>query len=231
MKRLRQALGPRRFRRVLAGLTLTTAGLLCSVAQATGGGGHGELHVNWFEWKTEAPPVGWFIIDFIVFLGLLVYFTRKPIKAAFRQRHERIKLALDEAKAVHDQAVARYENYKGKLANVEDEAGQFVARGREDGAAECDRILAAGRQYSERLRVDSVTIVEQEVRAANLRLQREAARKVLDATEEILKAEIADPDRKRLIEEAIIQLENGGDERPVRSRKKAARRPHVGGAA
>lgn len=233
MKRLRRwlrwATGSRKLRPALAGLTLVTSGLFCSIAHASTG--DGELHINWFEWRPDAPPVGWFIIDFIVFVGLLVHFTRKPIKAAFLQRHVRIKQALEEAQEAHDGAVARYENYKSKLANVEDEAGQFVERGREDGATERDRVLAAGRGYAERLRTDSVTIVEQEYKAAVLRLQRGAARNVLRATEVMLKSEITDADRKRLIEEAISQLENGDSKSVKPARKQTAKRPRAGGAA
>ncbi len=229
-KLLRRWLGRPGTRRTLAGLTLATCFLATVTAQAGGHGG-GELHINWWTWDQHAPPVGWFILDFLLFVWLIVHYTKKPIKAAFAQRHQQIKTAIEEAAKAHASASELYEEFQSKLADVEKEAASFAERGREDGATDRDRIIEAGNEYAERLRNDSKSVGDQEEAKAIFRLRRGAAAAVLDRTEQLLRDEISGSDRERLVEEAISDLEKSA---PVASKVKKSRpapgRPSVGGA-
>jgi len=215
MKKLRELLSrllkKPGFRRVLGGLTLATSSLFALVVRAAEGGhggGHAAPHVNWWEWSAHAPPVGWFIVDFVIFVVGLVYFTRRPIRAAFLARHERIKRALAEADEAHRGASEKYEEYRGKLANVDAEAQHHVERGRIDGEHERDQIIAQAKEYSERLRQDARAVAAQEVDKARQRLQAEVIDQVLEATEKLLKDRLTDSDRERLLDEAIHALEH-----------------------
>jgi F-type H+-transporting ATPase subunit b len=188
--------------------------LLAGPAQAAGGGDH-HLEpltwdtINWFTWSSEQPPLGWFILDFAFFALLLWWYGKRPIRQAFAQRHVQVKRALEEAASAFANAEGRYEEYKGKLANVEQEANRFVEAGRQDGGLERDQIVQAAKQYSERLRQDSSAVQRQEIDKARLRLRREVATEVLEITEKTLRDQLNDGDRTRLIEEAIDELENG----------------------
>jgi F0F1-type ATP synthase membrane subunit b/b' len=230
MSRLACWLGDRKIRGALAGSVAVAVTAVASAAMAAGG--HGEHHaINWWSPDPEAPPLGWFIVNFVVFFGGLVFFARKPIRAAFLQRHETIKQQIQEATEAFDSATERYEGYQIKLANVDDEAAQFVARGREDGQTEGERALAAGREYSERLRADSETIVVQEYEGARARLRRDAVAGVMRAAERILREQMTDADRDRLVEEAIAELERDTNPAPKARRKTVNKRPRAGGAA
>ena len=120
--------------------------------------------------------------------------------------------------------------YKGKLANVEDEASQFVDTGRKDGALERDQIVETAKAYAERLRKDSGAVMQQELDKAHARLRREVVTEVLKLTEQNLRDEMTDGDRNRLIEDAINELENS-DSVKATSRSKSSERPRAGGAA
>ena len=61
--------------------------------------------------------------------------------------------------------------------------------------------------YSERIKVDSKAIVDQEYTQARVRLQAFTALAALGDAEERLKANITDGDQTRLLEEAIAELE------------------------
>lgn len=197
-------------RRMLAGLTFTAASVVTMVARAASpahGGGHGAPHVNWWRWETGAPPVGWFILDFILFVVLIVYFAKKPVRAAFIARHERIKKAIHDACETHAQAKDRYEDYRGKLANVEAESAVHVERGKLDGAHERDQIVLAANEYAERLRTDAKAVIDQELAKAMARLQHQTATLLLQRTEQVLRTTLTDRDRERLLDEAIAAFE------------------------
>ena len=216
MKRLRELiermLADPRSRRVLAGAGMATATLLCGIAQAATGGEHGEPHVNWWTWDSHAPPVGWFIIDFIVFVGILVYLVNKPLTLAFQKRHDEVKSAIESAQAAFARANAFREEYADKLARVDDETKTLVSGAERDGALERDRIVEAAREYGVRMRSDTVSAVEQEVDMARRRLRREVVDDVLARAKGHLAREIGDDDRRRLLEQAISDLESGAAE-------------------
>ncbi len=228
---LRRFLGNPGARKALAGLTLASGLLLFARAAAAAGGGvmHFE-DINWWTWDSHAPPVGWFILDFAFFALLLWWYGKRPIREAFAQRHVQVKRALEEAAEAFAGAEGRYEEYKGKLANVEEEAGQFVDSGRKDGALERDQIVQSARAYAERLRKDSAAVMQQEVDKAQARLRREVVHEVLALTEKTLREELTDGDRNRLIEDAIHELENGDAVTKVTTRRTTSDRPRAGGA-
>lgn len=202
--------------RRLAAIGVALSSLVAATATAaTEGGhaGHGAPHVNWWTWDAHAPPVGWFLFDFVLFVGLIVYYTRGPIRAAFKARHERIKKAITDAESLHKAAAGRYEEYRNKLANVEAEAALHVERGRADGRLEQDQILAAAREYAERLKKDAEGVIASEVEKARARLQHQAIEDLLLRTETMLKAELTAKDRDRLFDEAIATIERS--EHPV----------------
>lgn len=235
MRRLRRLI--RRFLQrpgshwVLAGLGAGLLLLLPAYAAASGGHG-GELHINWWTWDAHAPPVGWFIVDFVLFVWLIVHFTKKPIRAAFLARHERIKAAIRDAAAAHESAKARYEDYKGKLANVEQEAAQFVATGRREGELEKSQIVLGARDYADHLRTDSRAVITQEEARAQARLRRAVTQQVLRLTEDKLRRGLSAADHARLIDEGIAQLETGDVPLFIAGRAKGrSERPSAGGVA
>ncbi len=170
-------------------------------------GAHGAPTVNWWTWSASAPPVGWFLLDFVLFVALLVYFTRKPIKAAFMARHLRIKKALGDAEGALKGAKDRYEEYRGKLADVDHEAAQHVERGKVDGKTEQEAILAAARTYVERLKADAKAVIASEGQRARERLQRQVVDDLLKRTEALLITGLGPQERERLLEESIGALE------------------------
>jgi ATP synthase F0 subunit b len=227
---LRKFLGSPGTRKALAGLTLASCVLVARSAHAAGGGVMHFDDINWFGWDSHQPPVGWFILDFAFFALLLWWYGKRPIREAFAQRHVTVKRALEEAAEAFATAEGRYEEYKGKLANVEEEATQFVESGRKDGTLERDQIVQSAKDYAERLRKDSSAVMQQEVDKAQGRLRHEVVHQVLALTEQMLRDELTDGDRNRLIEDAIHELENGDAVTKV-ARKKPESRPRAGGAA
>lgn len=200
-------------RRVVAGVSMAAASLLCTIAEAAGGGGHdaghGAPHLNLWTWDDQAPPIGWFFFDFFVFIGLLIYLTRKPIAAMFKKRHETIKAAIEEAQAAHANAKAHHDEYRDKLLRVEEDITALTDGAKEDGREAKQRIIEGARNYSSQMRKDTDAVVIQETEAARLRLREEVVAEILRTAQSTIEAELNDKDRKRLLENAIADLEAG----------------------
>ena len=163
--------------------------------------------INWWDWDAKKLPVGWFIVDFVIFVGLLVHFVKKPLAAAFENRHNAIKKTIEDNEKAHADARQAHDEFQSKLANVDAEGNALIERSKADGALERDKMIEDANAYSERIKVDSKAIVDQEYTQARVRLQAFTALAALGDAEERLKANITDGDQTRLLEEAIAELE------------------------
>tara|TARA_Y100000589_G_scaffold250802_1_gene238934 strand:+ start:1303 stop:1926 length:624 start_codon:yes stop_codon:yes gene_type:complete len=163
--------------------------------------------INWWDWDAKKLPVGWFIVDFVIFVGLLIHFVKKPLAAAFENRHKAIKKTIEDNEKAHADARQAHDEFQSKLANVDAEGNALIERSKADGALERDKMIEDATAYSERIKVDSKAIVDQEYTQARVRLQAFTALAALGDAEERLKANITDGDQTRLLEEAIAELE------------------------
>ncbi len=173
---------------------------------------HWTERPNYWTWSSHKPPTGWFWIDFVIFVVAMVYFVRKPVQDAFKKRHDTIKKNLDAAQATHEKALAHREEYRDKLARVEEEAKKLVSGAKEDGATIRERIIEASKTYADRLRIDSDAAVGQEEQQARWRLRQEIAYEILREAAGTLETEIAAQDQQRLIEQTITDVEQGTGE-------------------
>ena len=179
--------------------------LVSSVAWASGGHA-GPIHVNWWAWDMESPPVGWFLLDFLVFVWLLWHFGRRPVRQAFADRHERLRNALETIERELERTREEFETYRDKLGRVEEEMAELVARGRAQGKEDLDHLESAGRTFAERIRQDSTRIIAQEEERAQRRVRRRVFEDTLHRAEEMLRV-LDEGTQRRLLEEAVSDLE------------------------
>ncbi len=226
--------GWRRLRGWYAAVLVALVPVVATAAETeaeVGGGHEGAAHINWWTWDMHAPPVGWFLLDFVVFVVLLVYFTRRPLAGAMATRHEAIKRAIEDNEAAYAAAKAEYDEARTKLAAVEREVSELIARVKEDGAVERDRIVESARGYAVRLREDAKNIIAYEGTAARERLQRAVAERALALATEKLVAAITDADKSRMIDEAIGEIEKVESLAVAAQRRRTAGRSAAGGDA
>ncbi len=72
------------------------------------------------------PHMGWRVINFIIFVGLLYYFLRKPISEFFKSRKESIIQEIEEAKRLQEEAEKLLEETKKKLLKLEEEVKNIL---------------------------------------------------------------------------------------------------------
>ena len=194
---------------VALGLTLLVAG----TAFAAGGDGHAidydNLHINWWGWDDHAPPVGWFIVDFIIFIGLLVYFTKRPVAESLKERSVGIRLSIENAEKAYRGAQENYSFYQEKNTGLEKEVTELKGQSETAGVIERDTRIKNAKSYGERMRQDAQKVIDQELDKAHVRLKNTIAQKALHLAEEWIRSGLSDVDRRSLTEDAIVQLESG----------------------
>ena len=149
----------------------------------------------------------WQAGNLALLLGVIFYFARKPIQKFFADRRDAIRGELDEAAQLLEQAESRYAEWQRKLIALDDELETIRATSRQRAEEERESILADARDGAERIQRDASAAVEQELRRAQAQLRREASDLAVELAEKILKEEVSDGDRDRLMDEFISRVE------------------------
>lgn len=207
-------LGPVEARGLLVRLSVLAGVFLWGTTVVAAGLPPADPHINAWEWNEHAPPVGWFIVDFVIFVFLLAKIGKKPLQATFAGRHATIKHSISVAAERLGEAKATRQTYQSKLASVDVETSEMLSRSREDGGAARERLIEEAKEYTNKMRSDSTRLMGQEALMAQARLQSDTVNRALQKAEQLLVGEMNAADHYRLIEDAINELElrsaNGG---------------------
>jgi F-type H+-transporting ATPase subunit b len=176
---------------------LRLAGLLClAAAPAAAAGDEGGSGLFY--------PV----LNFVLLIAVLLYFVRKPAQEFFSQRRSRIESDLREAAELKKQAEERHAKWQRRLADLERELDEIRATSRERAETEREHILADARKAAERIRRETTSAIDHELRRARARLRDEASDLAVELAEGLLREQVTDGDRARLLDEFIARVED-----------------------
>lgn len=176
-------------------------------AEHGGGHGHGPAPINWSDFgNKEQPPYAALAFNFVILLGLYVYFGRGPVAAALKKRRQELAREIEEAQRMRAEAEERAKLYQAKLARLEDELKEARQALLDAGRGEKERILKDAEERAARMQRDAEALVEAEFKQMRLDLTREAVETALSAAEEMLKLRITPSDQERLAEDYLADL-------------------------
>ena len=183
-------------------LGLATAALPAMAAGGAEAGDHGAPHVqNWWglgsEWA-HAPALGFLMITFVVFVGLLYAAMKKPLGGYIEQRSNDVRNALEEAQKAKAAAEAKAAEYEERLSQLDGEFDKLKSDFRTRGDAEVRRLEAAGQAAAARILKDAEDTISAEFDKAQTALKLEASRLALTVAEEMIRSNIANDDHARL---------------------------------
>lgn len=151
--------------------------------------------------------LAWRSFNFALLVIVLTVLLRKPLQRYFAERHGAIRKEIDEAAALRKQAEERHAQWQRRLADLERELDGIRATARERAEAEREHLLADARAAAERIRRDAAAAVDQELRRARARLRGEASELAVELAAGILRDQVGDADRQRLLDEFIERIE------------------------
>ncbi len=178
------------------GVMTVGASLVPSVALASGGGFTFTIH-------------GYYLIDFAVFLGILIYFGRKPIAAALDGRYKTVVEEIEEATRLRADAQARYDEYKARLERLEEELAEVIAEVRVGTEVECKRILEEAKATADRISAEEAARVAQEGKKVREELAAHAVDVALNLATTQIAAKLDAQRQQGLVDRVIAELETG----------------------
>jgi F-type H+-transporting ATPase subunit b len=157
-----------------------------------------------------SPNVGLMIWCLVVF-GVSFYILSKVafprIAEALDKRQRAIEDSIETSERIRAEAGELLEEYRQRLADARGQADDIVARARKTGEAHESEVLADARTKREEMMEQTRRDIEAETRRAIQEIRKEVADLTVAATEKVTRKSLTEADQKRLVEEALAELD------------------------
>ena len=157
-----------------------------------------------------SPNLGLMIWTLLVF-GITMYVLKRVafprIQEALDKRANAIRESIDAAQEQREEAERLLQEYRERLKEAREQADDIVARARKAAEAAEAEAVTAGREKREELVGAARRDIEMETRRSLERIRKEVADLTVLATEKVTRMTLDDEDHKRLIDEALKEVD------------------------
>ena len=149
----------------------------------------------------------WTLVCFGITFFVLKRFAFGPIQKIIDERRQRIRQSLEEADRARDEARGLLEEHRALMGEARGQAEEILSEARRVGDAQRERLREELEAERQRRIEDTRKQVEAETRRALEQLRAEVAELTVIATARVTGKVLDDKDHRRLIDEAIGDLD------------------------
>jgi F-type H+-transporting ATPase subunit b len=156
------------------------------------------------------PNVGLMIWTLLLF-GISMYILWKlafpRISEALDRRQHAIEESIDHAERIRHEADELLDEYRGRLSEARTQAEEILDRARKTGEATERNAQEQAEKRREQLMEQTRRDIDGETRRAIQEIRREVADLTVMATEKVTRKVLDEQDQRRLVEEALSELD------------------------
>src|SRR5881398_3121339 len=149
----------------------------------------------------------WTIVCFLVTLFVLQRFAFGPIQNMIDQRRERIRQSIEEAEHARVEARRLLEEHRSLIGEARRDAEEILAEARRVADAQRERVKEETEADRQRRLEETRRQIEAETQRALVQIRAEVASLTMIAAEKVTRKSLDDADHRRLIDEAIGELD------------------------
>ena len=157
-----------------------------------------------------SPNLGLMIWTLLAFAGtflILRKYAFPRIGEALDKRARAIAESIEASERAKTEADSLLEEYRARLSEAREQAEDIVARARKAAETRQDEAKVEAKQYREELMASTRRDIEAETRRALDEIRKEVADLTLIATEKVTRKSLDGDDHRRLIEEALGEVD------------------------
>ncbi len=149
----------------------------------------------------------WTIVCFLAVLYVLKRFAFGPIQQTIDERRERIRRSIEEADRAREEARRLLEEHRALIGQARTDAEEILAEARRVAEAQRRRVKEETETDRQRRLEETKRQIEAETRRALDAIRTEVAELSLVAATKVTGKALTDADHRRLIDEAIAELD------------------------
>jgi F-type H+-transporting ATPase subunit b len=157
-----------------------------------------------------SPEIGlmvWTLFLFGVSMFILAKVAFPRIAEALDKRQRAIEESIEASERTRREADELLAEYRERLSAARHQADEIVARARKAGEQQEADLVTAGRHRREELVEQARKDIEAETRRAIQEIRAEVADMTILATEKVTRKTLTTEDQRRLVEEAVAELD------------------------
>ncbi len=158
------------------------------------------------EEEPMSAPFVLMVLNFLILMGILVWKGGPVVSKLARDRHDEIKIALDEAAKLRKQAADKLAEYEARLKDADLEIKKLVEGMREDAESDKARILENAAKQAAQLQKEAEQRIAAEIELARASLTREVTAAATSATEKLLREQMMPADQQKLVATFITDV-------------------------
>jgi F-type H+-transporting ATPase subunit b len=149
----------------------------------------------------------WTVAAFLFTMFVLSKAAFPKIREMLEERAAKINSDLDAAAKQREEADGLLEEYRARLKEAREQADDIVARAKKTGESAKSDSIEEGRAKREELVAAAKKDIEAETRRSLEQIRKEIADLTVLATERVTRKSLTDDDQKRLVEEALGEVD------------------------
>jgi F-type H+-transporting ATPase subunit b len=156
------------------------------------------------------PGVGlmiWTLVLFLFTMWVLSKLAFPKIQEALDKRAKTIAESIEAAERQRQESDELLEEYRGRLAEAREQADDIMARARKAADTAEAEATSAGKEKREELVSAAKRDIEAETRRSLEQIRKEVADLTVLATEKVTRKSLTDDDQRRLVEEALSEVD------------------------
>ncbi len=155
----------------------------------------------------------WTIVCFLIALFVLKRYAFGPIQKLIDDRRARIQHAVEEADNARTEARDLLEQHRALIGQAKSESAEILAEARKVGDAQMARVREEAEADRQRRLEDTRKQIDAETARAIDQIRGEVADLTVEATQRVVGKVLDSEDQRRLIDEAISELDFSALER------------------
>jgi F-type H+-transporting ATPase subunit b len=149
----------------------------------------------------------WTLLAFGITLFILKRYAFGPVQKVIDDRRDRIRASIEEADRARDEARSLLEEHRRLIGQAKTEAEEILSEARKIGDSQRERMRTEIDEDRERRLEETKRQIDQATQQALGAIRSEVASLSLIAAEKITRKSLTDADQRRLIDEALSELD------------------------
>jgi F0F1-type ATP synthase membrane subunit b/b' len=145
-------------------------------------------------------------VNLILFIGVLYYLLRKPVRDFFTTRLAEVRATLDRAAREKAEAEAKMNELNARLSRLDTELAGIREQAEREAQTERARLEAEARADAEKLRVTAQREIEGAKQTALVQLREFTANKSVELAEQLIRRELTPQDDAKLLQRVSEEL-------------------------
>jgi len=149
----------------------------------------------------------WTFVAFGITLWVLKRYAFGPVQKLIDERRDRIRQSIEEADRAREEARSLLEEHRALIGQAKSQAEDILAEARKVADAQRERARQDTEEDRQRRLEETQRQIEQATAQALGEIRREVAALSVLAAEKITRKSLTDADQKRLIDEALAEID------------------------